>query len=969
VAEWFIGVHSALLEMLFYALTMTIAEIPAAIHAAQQSFQAGDWETVERTCQQVLQQSPDHLEALELLGMLYCQTQQFEQAIAYYNLFLTLNPNNASAHYNIGTAFSKLEQLKQAIAHYQQSIVLDSSFYPCHYNLGNAYQSQGNDEAAIACYQTVLTLKLDHRQAIHNLGACLQNLGQVEEAIAAFQKALALKPDHALTHNSLGDAFRRLGRLDEAVEFLRRAIALDPNFPEAYQNLGTTLYQQGEFQAATDSYQQALRLRPDYPKVRFNYSFILLLQGDLRQGFREYESRWVGGDLPLPKFSQPQWDGSDLTGKTILLHPEQGLGDTIQFVRYAPLVKQRGGRVLFGCPPALFRLLETAPGIDRLVAEGESVPEFDCYAPLLSLPHLLDTTLETIPAPIPYLAAPAPSRIHTPLKVGLVWAGNPKNGNDADRSTTLAAFSPLFALEGIEFYSLQKGKSAELQQFRSENRIAAPLYDLEDQLGDFADTAAAIAQLDLVISVDTAVAHLAGAMGKPVWILLCTVPDWRWLLDRADSPWYPTVRLFRQARSQDWSSVITSVKKELTQLIQKSDFIIPSLSQKSFLVGINFPIGGNLGWGVYGLNLAIQLLKISNVEPIPLMPLPEELNPIVRSRLVPLIGFQQQIQQVLHQHSDRILQAELLILNATGNHFAISEDDRRVNGKPNVGVIFSEDTAFDRQALERGKRYDRLIAGSTWNADVLKSYGLSIETVQQGVDSSLFHPMSKSGLLRHRFVIFSGGKLEYRKGQDIIIAAFRIFQARHPEALLITAWHNYWARTMIGLERAGHIRGLPKVNAKGHLQITPWLVENGIPENAIIDVGLISNDMTPRILREADVALFTNRAEGGTNLVAMESLACGIPTILSMNTGHLDLIRDDRCYPLKTQRPVLGNEQYRGTEGWGESDVEEVVEMLEAVYGDRAEATRRGNAAAQFMQDWTWEIQTRRLLQILGFEI
>ncbi|KAM3108270.1 tetratricopeptide repeat protein [Phormidesmis sp. 146-33] len=935
------------------------------IHAAQQAFQAGDWETVEQICQQILQQFPDQLEALELLGMLYCQTHQFEQAIAYYNTVLALNPDNASAHYNIGTAFSKLEQYEPAIAHYQQSIKLDSSFYQSHYNLGNAYQSQGNDEAAIACYQTVLKLKPDHRQAIHNLGACLQNLEQVEEAIAAFQKALALKPDHALTHNSLGDAYRRSGRLDEAVRCLKRAIALDPNFPEAYQNLGTTLYQQGNFQAATDSYQQALRLRPDYPKVRFNYSFILLLQGDLRQGFREYESRWVGGDLPLPKFSQPQWDGSDLTGKTILLHPEQGLGDTIQFIRYTPLVKQRGGRVLFGCPPPLFRLLKTAPGIDRLIAEGESVPEFDCYVPLLSLPHLLGTTLETIPAPIPYLSTPfSASTPRTSLKVGFVWAGNPKNGNDVDRSAKLTDLLPLFALEGVEFYSLQKGKSAELQQFQEQYKVTG-LHDLEDQLGDFADTAAAIALLDLVISVDTAVAHLAGAMGKPVWILLCTVPDWRWLLDRADSPWYPTARLFRQVRSRDWSGVIASIKKELTQLIQNNNSSISFSSQKPFLVGINFPIGGNLGWGVYGLNLAIQLLKTADVEPIPLMPLPQELNPIVRSRLLPFMKFQQQLQQVLHQHPDRILQADLLILKATGNHFAISQEDRRVNGKYNIGVIFSEDTFFDKQALERGKRYDRLITGSTWNADVLKSYGLTVETVQQGIDSSLFHPMPKSGMLTNRFVIFSGGKLEYRKGQDIIIAAFRIFQARHPEALLITAWHNHWARTMVGLERAGHIRKLPKVNAQGHLQITPWLIENGIPENAILDVGLIPNHVAPRILREADVAIFTNRAEGGTNLVAMESLACGIPTILSMNTGHLDLIGDDRGYPLRTQKNVSGNEQYRGTQGWGESDVEEVVETLEAIYNNRSEATRRGNAAAQFMQNWTWEIQVQRLLRIL----
>ena len=954
--------------------------------SAKNAFQAENWETAEQLCFQIIQQNPQQVETLEMLGIVYCQTGQFERAIAHYQIFLNLVPNHASAHYNLGTAFSKVEQIDAAIEHYQAAIVLDSNFYQSHYNLGNAYLAQSQHEAAIAAYRRVLKLKPDHRQSLHNLGACLQNLEQFEAAADAYQQALILKPDHAIAHNSLGEVLRKLGRVEAAIGHLRQAIALDPTFAEAHNNLGVSSYYCGQFDEANDRYQDALRLNPSYANAQLNYGFLLLLRGDLEAGFRYYEQRWAGQSLTPPTFPQPEWDGSDLGGKTILLCHEQGFGDSIQFIRYAPLVAARGGRVLVGCSAPLMRLLKTVPGIDQLVLEGEPVPPFDCHAMLLSLPYLLGTTLDTIPATIPYLSAPQVSTTNTTLNVGIVWGGNSKNGTDRDRSITLTELLPLLSLTGVEFHSLQKGRSEELQQFLVAHPEIA-IVDLDPQLEDFADTAAAIARLDLVISVDTSVAHLAGAMGKPVWILLNAVPDWRWFLDRADSPWYPTARLFRQHSLRNWSNVTESIKRELVALIkvesQKPNSSIrisdqPTDSQvnqnlvanASFKrqIGIGFPIGGNLGWGVYGLNLALQLLN-SNLEPVSLMAIPilSEFNPVLRSRLNSVLDYSQQIQTLLTQHPDKELTTNLLVLKPLGNHFATSEENRRIQGTHNIGVIFSEDTHFLPQEIEQAKRYDRIIAGSNWNAEILQSYGLTqVETVQQGIDPALFHPAPRSGLLRDRFVIFSGGKLEYRKGQDIVVAAFRIFRSRHPEALLLTAWHNHWISTLTGLDRANHVTGVPSIDDRGRLQITRWLTENGIPADAVLDVGMISNAIAPQVLREADVAVFTNRAEGGTNLVAMESLACGVPTILSMNTGHLDLVGDDCCYPLRTQSQVFGNEDYRGTAGWGESQVEEVVEQLEQVYGDRAEAQRRGNAAAQFMQNWTWEKQVQRSLTVLA---
>lgn len=958
---------------------MSMKEASEQLTLAKNAFQAEDWDTAEQICLQIIRQDSQQVEALEMLGMVYCQVGQFDRAIEHYQSFLALTPDHASAHYNLGTAFSKIEQMEAAIEHYQAAIALDSTFYQSHYNLGNAYLAQHHNEEAIAAYRQALGLKPDHRQSLHNLGACLQSLDQFEAAAIAYQQALALKSDHAIAHNSLGEILRKLGRVDDAIEHLKRAIAIDPDFAEAHNNLGVAYYYRGQFEEADDCYQNALRLDSNYANAQLNHGFLLLLKGDLQTGFRHYEQRWTGQSLTPPSFPQPQWDGANLNGKTIFLCHEQGFGDTIQFIRYAPLVAERGGRVIVGCSAPLMRLLKTAPGIDQLVLEGEPLPPFDCYALLLSLPYLLGTTLDAIPAAIPYLSAPDLPNPNARLKVGIVWGGNSKNGNDRDRSISLTDLLPLLSLTGVEFYSLQKDRSEELQQFREMHPLIA-IVDLDEQLEDFADTAAAIAPLDLMISVDTSVAHLAGAMGKSVWILLCAVPDWRWFLDRADSPWYPTAQLFRQHCLGDWSSVTQSVVDQLSEMIENSSQEFASSSDQSSnsgiikpletkKIGIGFPIGGSLGWGVYGLNLALQLLKIPHLEPVPLVEIStlSELNPVLRSRLNSVLHYPQQIQTLLAQNPDKILNTDFLILKPLGNHFATSDDNHRIQGSHNVGVIFSEDTQFLPHEIEQAKRYDRIIAGSDWNAEILRSYGLTqVETVQQGIDPTLFHPASKSGLLHDRFVIFSGGKLEHRKGQDIVVAAFRIFRSRHPEALLLMAWHNHWLHTMTGLDRAKHVIGLPTVDARGQLQITRWLTKNGIPADAVLDVGRIPNAIAPQILREADVAVFPNRAEGGTNLVAMESLACGIPTILSANTGHLDLIQPDRCYPLRTQRQVVRSEHYHGTEGWGESDVEEVVEQLEQVYRDRSEAQRRGTAAAQFMQNWTWEIQVQRCLKVLA---
>jgi tetratricopeptide (TPR) repeat protein/glycosyltransferase involved in cell wall biosynthesis len=932
--------------------TVQSLSLSEALAFVRQCLTTGRLSDAEIICQQILKQRPDQPEVLSLLGTIAYQSKQFALAADYYRQSIALNPDVAAVHINLGNTLRRLGQLEAAIAHYRQAISLEPNSPLAYNNLGVTLRQQGDCSAAIASYHQALALDTNHSDAYFNLANALKDQEDLTAAVGHYRQAIAIRPNYTSAWANLGNVLKAQGQVDQAIACYRQVLAIDPNHASAHNNLGHAL----------------------------------LLSGDLPQGFAETEWRWQVKSyaLPRPPLSQPRWDGSDLTGRTLLVYAEQGLGDTIQFIRYAPLVAKMvasRGSVILECQPALVRLVQSVEGIQQIIPRGETLPAFDLQVPLLSLPHLLGTTLDNIPTIVPYLTAPesaidldAPSER---LKVGLVWAGSSTNGNDRHRSCALHWFSDLLDLPGVSFYSLQKGdRAGDLQQFAEAEQII----DLSQQLDDFADTSAAIAQLDLVISVDTAVAHLAGALGKPVWILLCFDPDWRWLLERSTSPWYPTARLFRQPALGDWTTVLTQVKAALAAMllgnanaIDRASFAQPSTQFNQTAcppqLGIGWQLSSATGWGIYGINLALHLLQTHAFTPVSLLPVSTAtpLNPLHLRILQPMLN-QRSIQ--LKQTS----QVNFPILKGLGNQFVTAPELEQLSGSRNIGVIFFENTALSLEALQRAKRFDRIIAGSTWNAEILKTAGLTtVRTAFQGIDPTIFHPGDRTGLsehrlFKHRFVIFSGGKLEYRKGQDIVIQAFKEFQSRHPEALLLAAWHNFWANTMVGLERTGYVQGLPQVDAKGRLQIGEWLVANGISDSAFIDLGIVPNDLMGQILREADVSIFPNRCEGGTNLAAMESLACGIPTILSANTGHLDLL-GDHCYALRSQSPVkpsIHGNSVQGFEGWGESSVEEVLEMLEVIYGDRQSARQRGQSAAQFMQDWTWDQQIERLLSAIA---
>jgi glycosyltransferase involved in cell wall biosynthesis len=378
---------------------------------------------------------------------------------------------------------------------------------------------------------------------------------------------------------------------------------------------------------------------------------------------------------------------------------------------------------------------------------------------------------------------------------------------------------------------------------------------------------------------------------------------------------------------------------------------------------IDWPLNSATGWGVFGLNLALQLLRQGRPAALVMPPDLTDVSPIAQALLHQAVVDQQQLARLLGSSGAGLEYAypALRGLNGTFEPHAASA---RIRGRHNIGVVFFEDTALAGDALARAAEYEAIIAGSSWNGQLLQRMGLSnVRVVPQGIDPSVFHPGPGSGLLRRRFVIFSGGKLEYRKGQDLVVAAFRRFVARHPDALLVAAWHNAWPATMTGIELAGHVRGQPRPDPTGRLAVGEWLVANGVPPGSFVEVGPLPNWAMAPLYRDADLGLFPNRAEGGTNLVAMEAMACGVPCALSANTGHLDLLGADRCYPLARQGPVGGGSPlYSGYDGWGESDLEEMLAVMEQAYTQRDDARRRGQAAAEWMQrEWTWE---RRMEQL-----
>ena len=508
---------------------------------------AGRLDEAYQHYQAVLQHEPRHAAALAMLGTIGLQRGDAAAALPFITQSLAVDANQPEAYCNQGFALATLKRPEEALASYDRALALQPDFVGAHVNRGNT----------------------------------LRDLRRFAEALASYDRAIALNPDLAMAHNSRGAVLKELNRLEEAMASYDRAIALAPEYAEAWYNRGDLLHVSHHFEQALEQYDHALALNPNYVDAEWSKALLLILHGHYEEGWKLYESRRRRPEMQsnYPAYPQPLWLGEEsLAGKTLLVYAEQGLGDAIQFCRYIPLLEKmaQGGQVLLMVHPPLVPLLRTLEGDFRIVHAGATLPPFDYHCPLLSLPLVFKTRLSTVPAAVPYLGVEGVKRLRwqkrlgapSKLRIGLAWSGATGHLDDHNRSMSLSMLQPLLDMEAIEFHVLQKdireGDKAMLNQLSS----CARIHWRGDELHDFSETAALVEQMDGVVSVDTSIAHLAGALGKSVAILLPHFPDYRWLLHRSDSPWYPTATLFRQPQRGDWAIVVNDVKNHLTQKLQ-----------------------------------------------------------------------------------------------------------------------------------------------------------------------------------------------------------------------------------------------------------------------------------------------------------------------------------------------------------------------------------------------------------------
>jgi tetratricopeptide (TPR) repeat protein len=582
----------------------TVAE---AFALALHYYQAGDLQQSEHICRQILQAFPSHADSHHLLAVSAFQKGEFVQAINSVRRAIEYCPSSAVYHCTLGLAYQGQGELGVAIGYFREALRLQPDFAEAHNNLGNALCQQGELDQAVVHFQETIRLQPNCAQAFNNLGLALATLGQLDAAIGHYQHAVRLnpsaveahsnlsvalvrqnrneeairslcdivrnQPNSAEAHFNLGVLFARMGKLDDACAYFRQAIKLNSNLAEAHTALGNALARQNRVGEALESLGEALRLNPDSAEAHWNRACIWLSQGDFERGWPEYEWRWGMPGAQSRVGAAPRWNGSPLHDATLLVFAEQGLGDTLQFIRYISLARERCDDVVLESPAALTPLLRGVPSAAQVVPAGTPLLAFAAQVPLLSMPAIFGTSVEHIPSAVPYLHADVKlvaywqrelESLRPFFKIGIAWQGSPEHPDDRSRSIPLACFAALGDIPGAKMISLQKDPEKDrLAAIAGRFSLTELGNRLDEANGPFMDTAAIMQSLDLVISSDTSVVHLAGAMAVPVWAVLPLSPDWRWLRDRVDSPWYPSMRLFRQTQHGKWDDVFVRIATEL----------------------------------------------------------------------------------------------------------------------------------------------------------------------------------------------------------------------------------------------------------------------------------------------------------------------------------------------------------------------------------------------------------------------
>ncbi len=886
-------------------------------------------------------------QAFNNMGNLFSLSDNFDEAEKNYKKAISIEPENHSYLFNLADCYAKQQSWDDAISILEKAILLKPDYYQAHNSLGVVYLKKQNIHKAKELFEHAIRLKSDFWEAFQNLGICFEKMNMNSEAIALYNKVLELSKGNINAIVRLSNYEMDRGNYEESEKLLKNLDGNDSVKTIEYTNIGVAKLKQGKINDAIDFTSKALEVASENALTHYNLAHALLLKGDFARGWKEYEWRKKRSDFEKRSFSKPELTDKNLNGKKILVYDEQGLGDSIQFVRYLPKLKELGAFVILECSQRLAGMFSKLKGIDQIVIKNSTTEpnvEYDFHIALLSLPLYFNTEITSIPQTVPYLFAEEKLiekwKVIIPnndiINVGISWAGNPKNYNDRNRSCTLNDLEALFDIPNIKFYSLQKGEPVKQIYARGDDKVI----DLDVLMDSMDTTAAAVQVLDIIISVDTSIAHLSGAMGKPTWVMLPFLPDWRWMLEREDSPWYPTVRLFRQTKEKDWSSVVRNIRSELIKLVKERlgqssitsieyDFESKSNSSSNSLY-LALSKGENYGWGVCSKYLRKELSKkihVSNIEEI--------------SNSFKVDG------DILHALTD-------INFNSISN----------IRGTRNFGYTFFENE-LNEKSVENSKKYDMVFGGSSWCKEKLEAKGIkNTGLLIQGVDPELFYPVQteRSDKL---FIIFSGGKLELRKGQDLVLKAFQVLHKKYPDMILINAWFNYWNESIATMRNSSHINFNPRGNNWNEF-ISNILVDNNIAVNRVFTLPITPNEKLREIYSKTDIGLFPNRCEGGTNLVLMEYMACGKPVVASFNSGHKDILTEDNSIKLKQMKEYKLYSNDKLAADWEEPSLDEIISLIEFAYHNRDRIKSIGNEAGNFMKQFTWEKSADNLLDLIS---
>lgn len=920
---------------------------------------------------------PENFDALNNLGLVYLALKNYDDAEKCFLLAIQNSPSNPKVFNNIGNLYFAIEEYEKAEEYYELACTKDSSSKDYKFNLAFSYHKGGNYSAALRLYSELILQDTNDIKTLNNLASLyitMRAFGKARDIIlivlnfdaknSAALYSLAKTYEHEENYT---DALRQYENIANSFENeiaarvncaaihlikndIKTAASILKNIfddeDEVVLNLSHICMKamnEGRFKKAKLLFEYILSLRNDLPEVHYNFSHLLFLEENIEKALSEYEWRKRRTDYTKRSFKKRELTDQDINGKRILIYDEQGIGDIIQFVRYAKYLKSKGAYVIFHCAYGVVNLIKNIEGLDEVISrQNIEVPavEYDYHIALMSLPYYFKTTLNTIPCGLSYLKADeslvekwrlALSE-YEGIKVGIVWAGNPGHTNDKNRSIKLSQIKEVFNIPGIHYLALQKGSGLEqAKEFSDKN-----FHILDSYINSLSDTAAIIENLDLVISVDTSVAHLAGAMGKEVWVLLPFVPDWRWMLNRSDSPWYPSMKLFRQQFIGDWKSVVDDIKVELKKIVGLEDNIehLDDKKESSITadqIYLALTKTDYFGWGTCSKYLRHELKQRIDVVDI----VDENVH-----------QYKQITGTVLHAINDLNFNTHL-----------------NVRGTKNIGYTFFEMEPNDK-TIANSKNFDMILTGSTWCTNKLNKYGITnTGTLIQGIDPALFFPLPRKDD-ENLFVIFSGGKFELRKGQDLVLKAFQILQKKYPDMILINAWYNMWPHLVASMSYSNYIK-YEAVGNTWHEFITHLLEINDIDTKKVISLPITPITKLRELYYKTDIGVFPNRCEGGTNLVLMEYMACGKPVVASYATGHKDILNEDNSLLLKSVNPFRIKAEQKNIIDWEEPDLDELIYNIEYAYFNRNVIKRVGQNAGEFMKNYTWGKTADTLLAYL----